>query len=429
MEKGHKILALISRWLLGITFVFSGFVKAVDPLGTTYKIQDYLQAFGLSFFDQYALFFSFVVFCFEFVLGMALLLGTGQGFFSWLAFVFMSLMTLLTLVIAIGNPVSDCGCFGDALLLSNWQTFGKNIVLLVLSVILLSHKEGLYKVFGKKTQNWACSVCLLMVLLLAVHSLRHLPMMDFRPFKTGNHIPELMQIPPGAPQDSVIMEYIYEKDGAYHSFTLDNYPAGDTTWTFVDRKERVVRKGYEAPIHDFVLLHPAYGDITEEVLNNNAYTFLWISHKLEKADRSAVQDFLHIERYAAARGYGFYALTASDQDIIDEWTYEYDIPFAFCTVDEITLKTMIRSNPGLMLIHNGQVLHKWAWRDLSTLTKDLDLPLEETSWSKAYPKKDLVVAAKFFVLVLIALCFLYLFRLASLLWERKRLKKHIQQND
>jgi uncharacterized membrane protein YphA (DoxX/SURF4 family) len=153
MKKGHKILALVSRLLLGITFVFSGFVKAVDPLGSTYKIQDYLQAFGLGFFDQYALFFSFVLFCLEFVLGMALLLGAAQRFFAWLALVFMSLMTLLTLVIALGNPVSDCGCFGDALQLSNWQTFGKNIILLLLSLVLISFKEPLYKVFGKKTQN------------------------------------------------------------------------------------------------------------------------------------------------------------------------------------------------------------------------------------------------------------------------------------
>lgn len=125
MKKGHKILALVSRLLLGITFVFSGFVKAVDPLGSTYKIQDYLQAFGLGFFDQYALFFSFVLFCLEFVLGMALLLGAAQRFFAWLALVFMSLMTLLTLVIALGNPVSDCGCFGDALQLSNLANLWK----------------------------------------------------------------------------------------------------------------------------------------------------------------------------------------------------------------------------------------------------------------------------------------------------------------
>ncbi|MDD4361544.1 MAG: DoxX family protein [Bacteroidales bacterium] len=429
MKKGHKILALISRVLLGLTFVFSGFVKAVDPLGTTYKIQDYLQAFGLSFFDQYALFFSFAIFCFEFVLGMALLLGTSQRFFSWLAFVFMSLMTLLTLVIALGNPVSDCGCFGDALLLSNWQTFGKNIILTVLAILLISNKAPLYKVFGKKTQKWATWVCLLMVLLVGIHSLRHLPMLDFRPYKTGNHIPELMQIPPGAPMDSVVMEYIYEKEGVYHSFSLENYPAGDTSWTFVDRKEKVIRRGYEPPIHDFVLLHPAYGDITQEVLNNSDYTFLWVSYKLEYANRAAVQDFLHIQRYAAARGYPFYALTASDRDIVDEWIYEYDIPFDFCTVDEITLKTMIRSNPGLMLLKNGQILHKWAWRDLSTLIKDLDLPLEETYWSKAPSNKELVVAAQFFVLVLIALCFLYLFRLTSLLWEHRRLRKQMQQND
>lgn len=428
MKKGHKILALVSRLLLGITFVFSGFVKAVDPLGSTYKIQDYLQAFGLGFFDQYALFFSFVLFCLEFVLGTALLLGAAQRFFAWLALVFMSLMTLLTLVIALGNPVSDCGCFGDALQLSNWQTFGKNIILLLLSLVLISFKEPLYKVFGKKTQKWACLVCLLMVLLVAIHSLRHLPMLDFRPYKTGNSIPELMQIPPGAPQDSVVMEYIYEKDGVYQSFGLENYPAGDTTWHFVDRKERIVRKGYEPPIHDFVLLHSVYGDITETVLSDSSYTFFWISYKLEKANRSAVQDFLQIQSYAADRGYSFYGLTASGQDIVDEWIYEYDIPFDFCTVDEITLKTMIRSNPGLMLISNGQILHKWAWRDLLTLIKDLDFPLEDTSWSKAASNKGLVVAAQFFALVVIALCFLYLFRLASLLWEYKKKKKQIHQN-
>lgn len=429
MKKVHKILALISSLFLGFTFVFSGFVKAVDPLGTTYKIQDYLQAFGLSFFDQYALFFSFVVFCFEFVLGMFLLLGIRQGISAWLTAVFMSLMTLLTLVIALSNPVSDCGCFGDALVLSNWQTFGKNLVLIVLAFVLFSYKDSLYRVFGKKTQNWAAWLCLIMILLVSVHSLRHLPVLDFRPYKTGNSIPELMQVPPGASVDSIIMEYIYEKDGVYHSFNLDDYPAGDTSWTFVDRKERIVREGYVPPIHDFVLMHPLYGDITERVLNDSSYTFLWISHKLEKANRSSVQDMLHIQRYAAARGYAFYGLTASNQDIIDEWTYEYDIPFAFCAVDDITLKTMIRSNPGLMLIKNAKILHKWSWRDLSSLMKDLDQNLDDTAWSKAAKKPALVVAAQFFVLMLLALCLLYIFRLSSLLWERKSRKKHIQHNN
>lgn len=376
MKAFHKIMALIARAVLGLTFIFSGFVKAVDPLGTVYKIQDYLEAFGMTFFNEYAVFFSFVLFSFELVLGLTLLFGSWPKVTSWCAMIFCAAMTVLTFVLALTNPVSDCGCFGDAVILTNWQTFEKNIILLILSLLLLLYKDELYHLFGRKTRVWAALLSLAIPVGIGLTAYRHLPLIDFRPYKIGTYLQDNMVIPEGAPLDSTVTEYIYEKNGVQQSFTLANYPAGDTAWHFVDRKEWVARKGYEPPIHDFEMLHPEYGDITDMVLTDTAYTFLWVAYKLEKADRSCMEMVQHLQQYVMDYGYTMYGLTSSTTEIVDEWVYEYDLAFEICSMDEIALKTMIRSNPGLILLKNGTVCNKWASRDIKRMEKDFDKPVE-----------------------------------------------------
>lgn len=421
-------MAWIARILLGGTFVFSGFVKAVDPLGTTYKIQDYLQAFSWNVFYEYSLFLAVALISFEMVLGFTLLLGSWQRIVSFVTVVYMLLMTLLTLYIALRNPVSDCGCFGDAVVLSNRQTFEKNVVLLILSLLLWLYREPLYHVFGSRTSVWALLLALCISLFICTLSYRHLPLLDFRPYKTGTHLIDKMIVPPGAAQDSVVTEYIYEKDGQQHRFTLADYPAGDTAWHFVDRREKVIRRGYVPPIHDFEILHPERGDITEEILSLERYCFLFVSPRLDKSNRRAVRAMQEVQDYALVHDYPVYGLTASPSVLVEEWKYEYDLLFDFCSVDEITLKTMIRSNPGLILLKDGTIYNKWAWRDIPSFSRLVDHPLSDENLGRMRDSRDRDRVVKLIAGALLLYLFLYVFRGASLINDYVKRKKNKPTN-
>lgn len=428
MKSFHKTMAWIARILLGGTFVFSGFVKAVDPLGTTYKIQDYLQAFSWNVFYEYSLFLAVTLISFEMVLGFTLLLGSWQRIVSFVTVVYMLLMTLLTLYITLRNPVSDCGCFGDAVVLSNRQTFEKNVVLLILSLLLWLYREPLYHVFGSRTSVWALLLALCISLFICTLSYRHLPLLDFRPYKTGTHLIDKMIVPPGAAQDSVVTEYIYEKDGQQHRFTLADYPAGDTAWHFVDRREKVIRRGYVPPIHDFEILHPERGDITEEILSLERYCFLFVSPRLDKSNRRAVRAMQEVQDYALVHDYPVYGLTASPSVLVEEWKYEYDLLFDFCSVDEITLKTMIRSNPGLILLKDGTIYNKWAWRDIPSFSRLADHPLSDENLGRMRDSRDRDRVVKLIAGALLLYLFLYVFRGASLINDYVKRKKNKPTN-
>ena len=268
MNRPLHIIGSVTRTLLGLTFVFSGFVKAVDPLGTTYKIEDYLKAFG-GFFNHFIPIAEPAAWCliaFEFVLGICLLLNIKTQWTSWLAMLMLLVLTPLTLYIAIKNPVSDCGCFGDAIVISNWATFGKNIVLLVLVITLLVLKKHIPQTFRWQAELGAAVIALCLVCGFMLYARLHLPVIDFRPYKAGNYLPALMEYPDDAEPDVYEVQFIYEKDGRQQTFTLDNYPKGDTTWTFVDQRSRLVSKGYEPPVHDFEIITMDGDDITDEVL-------------------------------------------------------------------------------------------------------------------------------------------------------------------
>lgn len=407
MENTKKIAINIARCILGVCFVFSGFVKAVDPSGSAYKIADYLEAFKLPFLLDLSLLMAVALAAVEFFLGASILLGLWKKRITLLALMFMLVMTPFTLYLAVKNPVSDCGCFGDALILTNWQTFSKNGVLLFLAGILFYWNDLLVSFFGRRTTRWSGYWCLLFPLFISVYSYRHLPLLDFRPYKIGNHLPDLMTIPEGAPIDSFETHFIYEKKGVKQEFTAENAPLSDTTWTYVDRTEKQIRKGYTPPIHDFVLEHPTRGDITNEVLNDTSYTFLLVSPKLEKANREANPLIDSIYLYAKQNGYAFYGLTNSDDTAIDEWNYEYDTEIQFCSVDDRTLKTMIRSNPGIILLKGGVVLQKWSFRDIPDFSK-AEQPLSQMKMGQVRKVSTFGILGRVFLFFVIPLLFFYL---------------------
>ena len=362
-------MALLARIVLGLTFVFSGFVKAVDPLGTVYKIQDYLQAFGWPFFMEYARAMAFCLIAFEMLLGVCLLSGRWRRAAAWTSAAFVLCLTALTLVVALTNPVSDCGCFGDAVHLTNWQTFEKNVVLLILSLLLLLGGEGLYRLPGRHSDLVVVLAGLLLPTFLMGQSLRHLPLVDFRPYRVGTYLPDKMKCPEGAPTDSVVFAYLLEKDGEVRSFSLEEYPS-DSGWTFVDRTEKVVRKGCEPEIHDFELYLDGE-DIAGSLLTDTAEVWLLVAHRLETANRRAVPAVKELSVLARERGIKLYLLTSSVAQTVGEWNFEYGLDLPVCVADDTMLKTVIRSNPGLVTLRNGSVTGKWAAPDLDKAVRML----------------------------------------------------------
>lgn len=361
----------ISRTLIAVVFLFSGFVKAVDPLGTVYKIEDYLKAFGGWMTDLLPLAGTAAVclISIELLLGLCMLLNVRTNWTSWIALLFYLVMTPLTLWIALTNPVTDCGCFGDAVVLTNWQTYWKNIVLLGLTIVLLCTKQYIPQLW-----SWWAELCIALIALgvaagIMSYSYTHLPPMDFRPYKVGNHIPTLMEIPDDAEPDVYETTLIYAKDGVEQEFTLENYPKGDPDWTFVDQRSVLVKKGYEAPIHDFEILTMEFDDITFDILESETPVTLVTMYDLQKTDREQAEKLQALYNQCAARGEMCYFLTGSGEDAIYSFGEEmnWDIDFieqVFCTIDPVTLKTIVRANPGIFVVKNGTVIEKHNLKQL-----------------------------------------------------------------
>src|SRR5690606_21750870 len=261
-----KIFKHIARILVGLTFIFSGFVKGIDPWGSAYKFTDYFNAMHLEWLTWAALPLGILLSFAEFAIGIALLFNVLLRFFSWLALIFMVFFTGLTLWIAIENPVTDCGCFGDALVISNWETFYKNVVLIVLTIIVFAYRNNMKGLPGKKTGFALALLSVVGYAAVVFHSYNHLPIFDFRPYKVGVNISEAMSIPPDAPQDVYENIFYYKNinSGEVEQFTEENYPWQDTlNYEFHDMESFLVQEGYEPPIHDFRIETPEGDDILD----------------------------------------------------------------------------------------------------------------------------------------------------------------------
>lgn len=391
-NKVINVFTLLSRLIIGITFTFSGFVKSVDPLGTAYKIQDYFIALNLTELYSLSLILSVILSVGEFLLGVFILLGLYRKVTSVLVVLFMIIMAPLTLWIALENPVKDCGCFGDVLIISNWQTFYKNIVLLVCAILLLLKYKNIKSFFGKNTELIVALFTIIFGFSFALYNIIYSPVLDFRPYKIGSHLPEKMNVDPTMAGEFENI-FVYEKEGQQKEFTEDNYPWDDTTWTFVNMETRMVKEGTKPEIEDFHVELVHYddsvksfvnNDITATILEDPAYAFWMISYLLEDAETKYLNQIKDIAEYAAMNNYNFYCITSSSLETIEEWGKTYNTNFIFCQADERMLKTIIRSNPGLVLVKNGTVINKWSDNKLpkikekddttivTELTKELD---------------------------------------------------------
>ncbi|MDR1154260.1 MAG: DoxX family protein [Bacteroidales bacterium] len=359
-----KVLAIAARILLGATFIYSGFVKGIDPWGSTYKFIDYFTAFNMLWMQPAA--FALAVFqnALEFVIGAALVLGLRMKETGWAVLLFMGFYTVLTLILALTNPVSDCGCFGDALILTNWQTFYKNLVLMALAVIVFGYRKKYLPAYSPVGEWIWITMITLMMVWISMHCYRHLPWIDFRPYRIGADIRQGMTVPEGMPADEYYSTVILEKDGVAREFPVNNYPWDDSAWIYRDTKTVLVKKGYTPPIHDFSITTADGSDITDEVLADEGYVFLLVAYRLNRSNRQALDKASDIADFCKEYGYRFYCLTASPQSEIEPLKSELGLKYDFCFTDEITLKTIIRANPGLVLLQKGTIADKWHHNDM-----------------------------------------------------------------
>ena len=426
MQKLRITVVNVCRFVLAATFIFSGYVKAIDPLGTLYKLKDYAAAMSLNGLlpDWVLVGVAIALAALEFALGVFMLFAVRRHVVSRITLAFMTAMTVLTLWIFVADPVKDCGCFGDALKLTNGETLLKNIVLVACAALVAWRPADMARFISRSNQWIVRYYTVAYIVITSVYCLYTLPIFDFRPYHVGMNIKQGMEIPEGAEQPEFESTFLLRKNGETREFTLDNYP--DSTWEYVDTRTVQTKKGYEPPIHDFALTSCDTGeDITEQVLTKKGYTFLLVSPRLAVADDSNFGDIDQIYEYAEENGADFYCVTASANDEIERWRDLTGAEYQFCNADETTLKTMIRSNPGLMLLKDGTIIGKWSHNALPQ-TDDLTAPLQQLTIGKAQndstTERLLIVLLTFF-LPLSALT------LADRLWAWSKWIRNKQSNN
>lgn len=426
MQKLRITAVNVCRFVLAATFIFSGYVKAIDPLGTLYKLKDYAAAMSLNGLlpDWVLVGVAIALGALEFALGVFMLFAVRRHVVSRITLAFMAAMTVLTLWIFVADPVKDCGCFGDALKLTNGETLLKNIVLSACAALVAWRPVDMARFISRSNQWIVRYYTVAYIVITSVYCLYTLPIFDFRPYHVGMNIKQGMEIPEGAEQPEFESTFLLKKNGETREFTLDNYP--DSTWEYVDTRTVQTKKGYEPPIHDFALTSCDTGeDITEQVLTKKGYTFLLVSPRLAVADDSNFGDIDQIYEYAEENGADFYCVTASANDEIERWRDLTGAEYQFCNADETTLKTMIRSNPGLILLKDGTIIGKWSHNALPQ-TDDLTAPLQQLTIGKAQndstTERLLIVLLTFF-LPLSALT------LADRLWAWSRWIRNKQSNN
>jgi len=358
-----NIFSLIVRLLVSITFIFSGFVKLVDPLGSAYKFEEYFGAdvLNLEFLSPYALQFSILLILAEIMLGVTLLLGYKPKLTVWSLFSITLVFLFLTWYSAYFDKVTDCGCFGDAITLTPWETFYKNIILLVLIVFLIWRVYDIQPILSETFVKRVSIFSLLVFVFIVFHVLRHLPLIDFRAYAIGKNIPEGMLIPDEAPKAVFEDTWVYNVDGEDKTFTTEEKPWNIEGATFVDRKTKTIEEGFVPSIHDFTMERDGE-DLTEELMQEERLMLI-VTYNLQKASPKGLKKIKEISDKALQNGYVVYGFSASTEEEYLKIKQDHNLQFDLLFCDETTLKTMIRSNPGIIILNNGTITGKWSWVD------------------------------------------------------------------
>lgn len=350
-----KTIFNINRFLLAALFLFSGFVKGVDPLGTHYKIEDYLLAYQMDWALPLSLVLAFALIALELSLGTLLLLNLLPKFTRIILALLMGFFTAVTFYDALYSPVSDCGCFGDALILTNWQTFYKNIFLDVLVVLLFVRKP-------KETSNgthflWSSAIYIGFLGFL-FYNLNHLPLLDFGAWKPGSQIYSSNQKP-----IEIYLTYQHQSSGEMQEFLSPNFPYQDTAWmkqwSYVSTRE--VNPNSQA--NDVLLFDLEGKNVSYEILGFPGKCLLLVSHSLDEIDEKKAKKIEKLIHLAEQESITVFLITASVGNTLTEFEQRYQLNMPYFLADDTELKTIVRSNPGLILLENGIVLKKWAYAD------------------------------------------------------------------
>lgn len=361
-----KYLVNISRILVGALFIISGLIKLNDPVGFSFKLEEYFSAgvLDLPFFEPYALAISIFVVIFEVLLGVMLLIGFRVRLTVWSLLLMIVFFTFLTFYSAYFNKVTDCGCFGDAIKLTPWESFTKDIILLVLIVLLFVGRKYITSIFGNYTQRIIIVVALVSSAFYVYYVLNHLPVVDFRPYKIGANIEEGMSVPEGAPQ--AIYDYAWRfktNEGEQLVVTRGDYPTVEGE--FIDVETTEVQAGYEPPIHDFTI--EQNGEDFAATLLQNPKLVMVIAYDLRKTNENSYAELKKVTDEAIQMGYKVIGMSASDSEFSNQIINTHSLNFEFYFTDETALKTIVRSNPGVLVLEKGTIVQKVHYNDLEDL--------------------------------------------------------------
>lgn len=367
-------LTYFSRYFVGILFIVSGFVKANDVLGFSYKLEEYFSpnVLSIDFLIPYALLLACVICIFEIILGLMLLTGSFPKFTSWSSLLMILFFTFLTFYSAYYNKVTDCGCFGDAIKLTPWGSFIKDLILIVfISILFIGHKH-IKALLSRKMENMFLVIITFFCFAFVLHTYRHLPVKDFRPYAIGNNIKEGMKTCDELELPCTEEAYYYiVKNKATREVSemlSTDYQDKWEEFDFVEATDKtiVLQEGYESPINDFSISKDGV-DYTYSVLDEDN-AFLLVCYNIDKTSASVQEEINAFYAGCQTAGISFYALCASSDDNILAFAEENNIEYPFYFTDETTLKTMIRSNPGLMYLQNGTIMEKWHHNDFPSLS-------------------------------------------------------------
>ncbi|MDD3281010.1 MAG: DoxX family protein [Bacteroidales bacterium] len=392
-RNGMYYIRHFSRLFIGLLFIFSGYVKGVDPFGFALKIEEYLVSFGLDFMTPLAMTLSILAILAECIIGIALLFNIQMKLTSWALFLFMGFFTVLTFWLAyaieivdiinsIFNKnysifvVSDCGCFGDFIVLSNTETFYKNIIFFFFTLIIV-HQRKKYKYISLHyiTQWLPILIGAIFVLFMTIHCLRHEPWHDFRPWNKGNFI--AAETYSEAPVLDYVFQYKNNKNNTIVEYTIDDLTQisedsvrnddFETNYTYVDRKEKIVKEGINAQLSDFTLIDMETNqDLKKTIIEQAGYHFILFIHNISKVNLKNFDDIKEFAKKCEEEQIPFIAVTGSTPKQIEQFKQSEDIDFIFYYSDETPLKTAIRNNPGFILLKDGYVIDKWSFRDIPT---------------------------------------------------------------
>ncbi|WP_394747013.1 BT_3928 family protein [Spongiimicrobium salis] len=362
-----KFIVGFSRIFVGVLFIISGFIKLNDPVGFSFKLEEYFSpgVLNLPFFEPHALEISIIVVILEVLVGVMLLVGFRVKLTLWSLLAMIVFFTFLTFYSAYFNKVTDCGCFGDAIKLTPWESFTKDVILLVLILILYVGRKHIQPIFNTKINASVTVVALLSCVIFAHHVLNHLPSIDFRPYKIGANITDGMSVPEDAPQ--AIYEYAWKFDvNGEEKIIVTNKEYPNVEGEFISVETTEIQAGYEPPIHDFSIEQNGE-DFAPTFLKKDKLVMI-IAYDLKKSTSTAFKAVKEMAATAAKKGYKVIGMSASGSEYTEKIRKEYGLDFEFYFTDETALKTIVRSNPAVLVLKKGTIQQKVHYNDIDSLT-------------------------------------------------------------